>query len=86
MGEIQMIAPTPERALEAAVQIAGRIAACAPLGIKATLATAHVALDESEPAALARLGAQYTALYRTEDFIEGRKAEAEGRAPAYQGR
>jgi enoyl-CoA hydratase len=86
MGEIQMVAPTPERALDAAIQIATRIAACAPLGIKATLASAHLALDESEPVALAKTGEQYAALYRTQDFLEGRRAEAEGRPPVYTGK
>jgi enoyl-CoA hydratase/carnithine racemase len=86
MGEIQMIEPTPEKALERAIQIATRIAACAPLGIKTTLASAHLALDESEPAALAKTGEQYAALYRTQDFLEGRRAEAEGRSPVYSGR
>jgi hypothetical protein len=32
-----------------------------------------------------RLDAQYGALYRTEDFVAGRKAEAEGRPPTYRG-
>lgn len=86
MGEIQMVAPTQEQALEAAVNIAMRIAACGPLGIKATLASAHLALDESEPVALAKTSEQYAALYRTEDFIEGRRAEAEGRPPVYTGK
>ena len=86
MGEIQMIASTPAQALDAAIQIATRIAACAPLGIKATLASAHLALDESEPAALAKTGEQYAALYRTQDFLEGRRAEAEGRPPVYTGK
>lgn len=86
MGEIQMVAPTPELALDAAIQIATRIAACAPLGIRATLDSAHLALDESEPAALAKTGEQYAALYRTQDFLEGRRAEAEGRPPVYTGK
>ncbi len=86
MGEIQMIAPTREQALDAAIDIATRIAACAPLGIQATLASAHLALDESEPVALAKTSEQYAALYRTEDFLEGRRAEAEGRPPVYKGK
>jgi|SRR5579871_4876438 len=86
MGEIQMVVSTTEEALDAAVQIAMRIAACAPLGIKATLATAHLALDQSEPIALSKLSEQYSALYRTQDFIEGRRAEAEGRPPVYTGK
>ena len=43
-------------------------------------------LDPVEADALSKLGAAYAGLYRTEDFIEGRKAEAEGRPPKYQGK
>jgi enoyl-CoA hydratase len=86
MGITQQIAPTPEAALEAAVATARKIAACAPLSIKATLASAHQVIDPIEVDALSKLGAQYSALYRTEDFLEGRRAEAEGRPPKYQGK
>jgi enoyl-CoA hydratase len=75
MGVVQQIAATPQQALEEGIEIATRIAACGPLGIKATLASAHLALE-----------AQYRALYQTEDFKEGRKAEAEGRPPIYRGK
>jgi len=57
-----------------------------PLSVKATLTSAHQYVDPVETDALAKLGAQYAALYRTEDFIEGRRAEAEGRPPRYQGK
>jgi enoyl-CoA hydratase/carnithine racemase len=86
MGVTQQIAPTPEAALEAAVAVARKIAACAPLSIKATLASAHQVIDPIEVDALSKLGAQYSALYRTEDFLEGRRAEAEGRPPKYKGK
>jgi enoyl-CoA hydratase/carnithine racemase len=86
MGVTQQIAPTPKAALDAGVALARKIAACGPLGIKATLASAHQMIDPVEADALSKLGAQYAALYRTEDFIEGRKAEAEGRPPKYQGK
>ena len=86
MGITQQIAATPEAALEAGVAMARKIAACAPLSVKATLASAHQYVDPVEADALSKLGAQYSALYRTEDFIEGRRAEAEGRPPRYQGR
>jgi enoyl-CoA hydratase len=86
MGITQQIAPTPQAALDAGVALARKMAACAPLGIKATLASAHQVIDPVEADALSKLGAQYAALYRTEDFIEGRKAEAEGRPPKYQGK
>lgn len=86
MGVTQQIAPTPEAALEAGIAIARKIAACAPLSITATLASAHQYVDPIEADALSKLGAQYAALYRTEDFIEGRRAEAEGRPPQYKGK
>lgn len=86
MGVTQQIAATPEAALDAGILIARKIAACAPLSIKATLGSAHQYVDPIEADALSKLGAQYAALYRTEDFVEGRRAEAEGRPPRYQGK
>jgi len=86
MGVIQEIAPDPARALEAGIALARKIAACGPLGIKTTLESAHLSIDESEAAAFAKLDEQFGGLFRTEDFLEGRKAEAEGRPPVYQGR
>jgi len=86
MGITQQIAPTPGAALEAGITMARKIAACAPLSIKATLASAHQYVDPVEADALSKLGAQYSALYRTQDFIEGRRAEAEGRPPDYKGK
>jgi enoyl-CoA hydratase len=86
MGVTQQIAPTPQAALEAATALARKVAACAPLSIKATLASSHQYIDPVEADALSKMGAQYSALYRTEDFLEGRRAEAEGRPPRYQGK
>src|SRR6516165_2580445 len=86
MGITQLIVPTPMEAIEAGIAMARKIAACAPLSIKATLASAHQVIDPEEADALSKLGAQYGALYRTEDFLEGRRAEAEGRPPKYQGK
>jgi enoyl-CoA hydratase len=86
MGVVQEIARTRDKALETGIKVAEKITACAPLGIKATSASAHLAIDSSQAEALAKLTAQYGALYRTEDFEEGRRAEAEGRPPIYQGK
>ena len=86
MGITQLIVPTPMEAIEAGIAMARKIAACAPLSIKATLASAHQVIDPEEADALSKLGAQYGALDRTEDFLEGRRAEAEGRPPKYQGK
>jgi enoyl-CoA hydratase len=45
-----------------------------------------MSLEESQTAALARLGQQYRALLMTRDFQEGRDAEAQKRPPVYEGR
>jgi enoyl-CoA hydratase len=85
IGVVQEIAPDREKALALGIEIAERVAGCAPLGIRTTLASAHLAIDGAENAAYRELDAQYGALYRTNDFLEGRKAEAEGRLPIYVG-
>ena len=86
MGEVQQIAPNKDAALEAAIRIANKVAACGPLGIKATLASAHLAIDSGEAEAFAQMGKQYNALYSTRDYQEGRDAEAQNRPPIYIGR
>ena len=85
MRTIQENAATPEAALDRALEIANKVAACGPLGIKTTLASAHLAVDPAADAALSKLDAQFGALFHTHDFLEGRKAEAEGRPPVYHG-
>jgi enoyl-CoA hydratase len=86
MGVIQQIAPNPAQALQAGIGLARKIAACGPLGIKTTLQSAHLAIDDSEAAAFARLSGQFGGLFHTQDFTEGRNAEAQGRPPVYQGK
>ena len=86
MGITQEIAETPGAALEAGIATARKIAACGPLSIRATLASGHQLIDPVEADALSKLDAEYGALYRTQDFVEGRRAEAEGRPPRYQGK
>jgi enoyl-CoA hydratase/carnithine racemase len=86
MGVIQQVAPDADQALQVGIALATKVALCGPLGIKTTLVSAHLAIDAGEDAAYAKLDEQYGALYRTEDFLEGRKAEAERRSPVYRGR
>jgi enoyl-CoA hydratase len=87
MGIVQEVAPNKEAALKTGIALANRIAACGPLGIKATLKVAHMAINDSaDTAAFAQLEAEYVALFKSQDFIEGRKAEAENRPPIFQGR
>jgi len=86
MGEVQEIAPNRDAAIEAALRIANKVAACGPLGIKATLESAHLAIDSGEIEAFAQMGKAYNTLYSTRDFQEGRDAEAQNRPPVYIGK
>jgi enoyl-CoA hydratase/carnithine racemase len=86
MGITQLVAPTPQAALEAGIAMARRIAAAAPLSTRATLTSARHVTMPVEADALAKTNAVYAALYKTEDFLEGRRAEAEGRPPKYRGK
>jgi enoyl-CoA hydratase len=86
MGLVQEIAPDANAALTRGLEIAGKVAACAPLSIRTTLASAHLAIDALEDKALFALNAQRAALYRTADFREGLAASAQHRTPVYQGR
>jgi enoyl-CoA hydratase len=87
MGVVQEIAPNKTAALEVAIGIANGIATCGSVGIKATLEAAHLAINDSaDAAAFKKLEAAYVSLFGTEDFIEGRKAEAKNRAPIFYGR
>jgi enoyl-CoA hydratase len=83
---LQKVAANPREALEAGVRIANTIAACGPLGITASLASARLAIDHGEEEALSQLDAQFSVLFHTQDFVEGQKAQAEGRKPVYQGK
>jgi hypothetical protein len=56
-------------------------------GVKATLKVAHLGInDAADAAAFGQLEAEYVSLFRSKDFLEGRKAEAENRQPIFHGR
>jgi enoyl-CoA hydratase len=86
IGEVQAVAKTPADALALGIEMAEKICKCGPLGIKTTLASAHLAVDPVETDALSKLDTEFAALFRTQDFQEGREAEAEHRPPVYRGR
>ena len=87
MGVVQEVASDKTAAMEIAIGIGNRVAGCGPFGVKATLAAAHLAMKESaDAAAYAKLESDYVKLFGSEDFIEGRKAEAENRPPIFHGR
>jgi enoyl-CoA hydratase/carnithine racemase len=72
-----------DRALELAETIAEK---SAPLGVKATLASAHRARLEGEAAAFARLEPGMAALFETEDGREGLTSFVERREARFTGR
>jgi enoyl-CoA hydratase len=86
MGTLQEISPTRDAAILLALQIASRIAACGPLSVKTTLASAHTALDVNEDAALSELNVLRTEIYRTKDVKEALAAQAEHRLPTFEGK
>ena len=85
MGLVQELTSSGQQ-LDRAIDIAKQIAAAAPLGVRATLASAHRALDENEQAALAALQPEFGRLLRSEDRQEYLRALRENRAPVFVGR
>lgn len=85
MGLVQEIT-APGQQLQRAVDCARKIADAAPLGVRATLASAHRAQAEGEIAAYGALGAEAQKLSQSEDFQERLRAARENRPPVYQGR
>ena len=84
LGLVQDVTP-PGKQLDRAVELADKIAAAAPLGVRATLASARQALAADETTALAALQADFPRILQTEDAKEFRRALQEGRAPVFRG-
>jgi len=84
MGLVQEIT-APGKQLDRAIELAQKIAVAAPLGVRATLASAHQSLS-GEEVALAALQTTFPAIFQTEDVKEARRAAQEGRAPVFQGK
>ncbi len=85
MGLVQEVTP-PGKQLDRALELAAKVAAAAPLGVRATLASARQALPESEATALAALTPEFNRLVQTEDVKEAQLALKEHRPPVFHGR
>jgi enoyl-CoA hydratase/carnithine racemase len=85
LGLVQHVTP-PGQQLDRAIEVARKIAAAAPLGVRATLASAHRALSEGQEAAFAALFPELARLAQSDDHHEYLRALQESRAPVYRGR
>ncbi len=85
IGLVQAVS-TKDKVLDDAIAIAERIAAQAPLGVQATLASARLARDQGEPAAAAALIPTLLTLMQSEDATEGFQSFMERRAASFKGK
>ena len=85
LGLVQRIVPAGTQ-FDEALAIARRIAAAAPLAVRATLANARLAVERGPHAAVAEHRTVQQRLARSEDAAEGVEAFRARRAPRFAGR
>jgi len=76
----------PGQALEGALALAERVIANAPLAVQASRRVMLGTLNADEDQAWRITGEEFSALFRTEDFLEGPRAFIEKRPPAWKGK
>lgn len=85
IGLVSKVVP-PDELMKTAREIAGKIAANAPLSVRAVKRLVRQGLDLPLAQAIDMERYVFGLLYASEDRIEGRKAFAEKRKPDYKGR
>ncbi len=85
LGLVQEVVPVGAQ-LDRAMELAGRIAAQAPLGIAVTLETARLAAAPGQAEAVAAAVAAIPGILGSRDAMEGLVALMERRDPVYEGR
>jgi enoyl-CoA hydratase/carnithine racemase len=83
LGLVQEITP-PGKQLDRAIELATKIAAAAPLGVRATLVSSRQALAAEEATALAALQVDFGRILQSEDAKEFLRALQEKRSPVYR--
>jgi enoyl-CoA hydratase/carnithine racemase len=84
-GLLQAVTP-PGQQLARALEFAHKIAAAAPLGVRATVTAVHRYEEDGEAAAFPTLRPELARLMTTQDFAEAVHALTEQRPPTYHGR
>jgi enoyl-CoA hydratase len=84
IGLVQEVTPR-DQLFDRAFALAEKIAAQAPLGVQATLASARIGLHEGEAAAAGALPAQVTLILKSSDAREGVQSFVERRAGKFTG-
>lgn len=85
LGLVQELAE-PGDHIAKALEIAETVAAQSPLGVLATLRSAHIAMEESEAAAIKRLLPDLQPLLQSEDAAEGVRSFIERRPANFTGK
>ena len=85
MGLVQYVT-APGEQVDRAIGVARKISAAAPLGIKATIASAQRTLSEGQEAAYAALFPELARLAQSDDHEEYFRAIREKRPPVFHGR
>jgi enoyl-CoA hydratase len=86
IGLVQEVVDDADAAAARAREIARTIAdRAAPLGVQATLASAHLARNEGDAAAIDRLRPEVTRLFGTADAAEGMRSFVERRPARFSG-
>lgn len=85
IGLVQEVLPA-DQLFDRGLELAGRVAAQAPLAVQASLESARIAQEQGKDAAVARFMEQVTRLMGTEDAMEGMMSFLERRAAQFKGR